>query len=76
MVIGEDLLVILSKICGGPSVYSTLGALLPSILVAVHDLVCVDRPNFRPLDDSHGCCVLALSNSKLGYERDGPLTPR
>ena len=76
MAVGEDLLVILPKICGGPSVDAALGVLLPSILVAGHDLVRVDRSNFRSLDDSHGCCVLALSNSKLGYERDGPLTPR
>ena len=76
MVIGEDLFVILPKICGGSSVYTTLRVLLASILVAIHDLVRVDRSNFRSLDDSHGCCVLALSNSKLGYERDGPLTPR
>ena len=46
MVIGEDLFVILHEVGGVSPVYAALGALLPSILVAVHDLVRVDRPGF------------------------------
>ena len=74
--IGKDLATILHHFSCCRTVYATLCTLLASVLIAAHHLVRVDRPHFGSLDYSDRRCVRALSNSKLGYERDGPLTPR
>ena len=74
--IGYDLATILHHFGCCRAVNATLRTLLSSILIAVYHLVRVDRPHFGSLDYSNWRCVRALSNSKLGYERDCPLTPR